>query len=123
MNSAAEMVRKLGIKLDSIVVTLNPNLDTIAKIQDGLGKRVPLLTELPADSQANVVIVWPAQTDDLSGELRRLRRTITPDGAIWAIIPKKRTGKNKAMGVTFEQIQAAALATDLVDNKVVSFSA
>lgn len=123
MNSAAELVRKLGIRLDSIVVTLNANPNIIAKIQDDLRKRVPLLTELPADSQANTVLVWLAQKDDLSGLFPRLRHAITPDGAIWAIIPKKKAAESKATGVTFKQFQAAALTTDLVDNKVVSFSA
>jgi len=50
-----------------------------------------------------------------------LRNASTPDGAIWAVIPKKR--ERKKTGVTFGQVQAAALkTTDLVDNKIASLS-
>jgi len=50
-----------------------------------------------------------------------LRGAITLDGAIWAVIPKKKVAK-KTTSVTFDQVQTVALKTDLVDNKVVSLS-
>jgi hypothetical protein len=84
-------------------------------------KETILMTELPANRQVNVVLIWLTEEDDLYQVFLQLRDTITPDGAIWAVIPKK-TGRKKT-GVTFSQVQSAALKTiDLVDNKVASFS-
>jgi uncharacterized protein (UPF0128 family) len=123
MDSAAELTRKLGVKPDSIVVALNANPYIVAKLQDGLPERASLLAELPTDSPSNTILVWLAENNDLYKLFQRLRRAVTPDGAIWAIIPKKKTRENKASSVTFELVQDAALKTDLVDNKVLSFSA
>ena len=122
MNSATELVRKLGIKADSLVVANNANPAILAMINERLPQGAVLLTRFPADMQANIILVWPTETDDLRELFQRLRQAITTDGAIWAVIPKKGTAKKKAAGVTFDQVQAAALTTDLVDNKVASFS-
>ena len=121
MMSAAELVRKLGIKEAFTVAAINANYEVLARIQEGLPQGTILATKLPSDRQVKIIIVWLTEADDLDQEFRRLRQAITPDGAIWAVIPKKRTRK-KATNVTFDNVQAVALKTDLVDNKVASFS-
>jgi len=122
MNSAAELVKKLGVKPESIVVAINANPDILAKIQGKLSKKVTALTELPTNSRSNIILVWLTEKDDLSKLFQRLKHAVAPDGAIWAIIPKKKARQTKSTGVTFELVQHAALQTDLVDNKVLSFS-
>jgi len=122
MNSAAELVRKLGVKENSLVVALNADLDVLARIREGIPHGVGLVAELPTDTQANIILVWLRGGDDLYQAFQQLRHAITPDGAIWAVIPKKTAGVKRATSVTFDQVQAAALKTDLVDNKVLSFS-
>lgn len=57
---------------------------------------------------------------DSAGELERLtelRRSIKPDGAIWVVSRKGRAATLRDVDVI-----RAAIAADMVDNKVVSFS-
>ncbi len=122
MDSATELVRKLGVKAHSLVVAINANLEILAKIQECLPEGAILLTDLPPETQANIILVWLTERDDSYQVFQRLRHAIVPDGAIWAVIPKKVAAKKKAESFTFAQVQAAALQTDLVDNKVVSLS-
>ncbi len=45
-----------------------------------------------------------------------------PNGAVWAGIPKQRIARQRGLTLTWEEMQAAALQTDLVDNKGASIS-
>jgi hypothetical protein len=84
----------------------------------------PLLRERTSD----VTDGWPEPDTDLVflgaddtaalGPLRQLAQRIRPNGAIWVI-------SRKGKGATLRDVEviAAAKAADLVDNKVVSFSA
>jgi hypothetical protein len=47
---------------------------------------------------------------------------IAPDGGLWVMFPKKAYLGKYGMDMTWEDMQAAALETVLVDNKVASFS-
>lgn len=49
-----------------------------------------------------------------------MQNLILPDGAIWVIIPKKKFAREWNIDFSWEQMQAAGLQTDLVDNKVAS---
>ena len=49
-----------------------------------------------------------------------LQHRIVPTGAIWAVIPKKKYARKWGIDFTWEELQAAGLQTDLVDNKVAS---
>lgn len=53
---------------------------------------------------------------------QRLQGAIEPDGAVWAVIPKKKFARARGIDFSWEALQAAGLQTDLVDNKVVSVS-
>ena len=122
MNTASELVRKLDIRAKYLAVALNANPDILASIQEALPEGATLVMELPTDIRPKIILVWLTDRDDLYRVFQRLGHAITPDGAIWAVIAKKTAAKNKTASVTFDQVQAAALKTNLVDNKVVSFS-
>jgi hypothetical protein len=55
-------------------------------------------------------------------QFRRLQSEIVPNGAIWAVIPKKKFAPAHGIAFSWSEMQAAALQTDLVDNKEASFS-
>ena len=122
MNSAGEQARKLGIKANSLAVAIGASHDFLSKLQEVLPKGASLTTELKAGVKANIILVWLAGNENLYQVFQRLSRSIVADGAIWAVIPKKATGKKVADGATFYQVQAAALKVDLVDNKTATFS-
>jgi hypothetical protein len=51
-----------------------------------------------------------------------LQRQIISDGAIWVVTPKKAVAQRRGLTLTWEEMQAAALTTDLVDNKNASMT-
>ena len=82
-----------------------------------VGRIDPALVEPHYD----VILFWPPQLDNLAEALRGLQQRIPSNGAIWAMIPKKKYAQRRGVDFTWEQLQAAGLETDLVDNKVATF--
>ena len=68
----------------------------------------------------DVILFWPRQLEGLVDRFADLQRRIVPDGSIWAVIPKQKFATRRGVEFTWEQMQAAGLQTDLVDNKVAS---
>jgi hypothetical protein len=58
----------------------------------------------------------------MTEELAALQFNIVPDGAIWVVIPKKKFAAKRGIAFSWEEMQAAGLQTDLVDNKVATVS-
>ncbi len=70
----------------------------------------------------DLIFFWPRQLSGLREELARLARRIEPDGAVWVIIPKKAFAAERGIDFSWEAMQAEALKTDLVDNKVAALT-
>jgi len=70
----------------------------------------------------SVILFWPREVAGLTGRLAKLQRSIAPDGAIWVVIPKAEFARRRGVDLPWEAMQAAALQTDLVDNKVASIT-
>jgi hypothetical protein len=70
----------------------------------------------------DVIMFWPTHLAGLSDRFAQLQRHIIPDGAIWAVIPKKQFARTRGIDFSWSDVQEAALRTDLVDNKVASLS-
>ncbi len=58
----------------------------------------------------------PRGRAELAAAWRRLQSWIIPDGAIWVIVPRKPVAEKRGLDFRWEDGQAAALETDLVDN-------
>ena len=65
----------------------------------------------PPRHRGELPVAWP-----------RLQSRITPDGAIWVIVPRKPAAEKRGVDFRWEDVQAAALETDLVDNKIASLT-
>ena len=74
------------------------------------------------EARCDLVLFWPDEPAGLEERFRQLQARIDPAGAVWAIIPKKKFARARGNSLTWEQLQAAALRTDLVDNKIASVS-
>ena len=115
-----------------------PNLDAAFLTKLGLkpGRRLRLvrapeawqraLSQLAPMSgrtaKADIVLVWLQPKDDLRNVFDRLEAAIPPDGAIWAVIPKKSALRKGEPAVEWAAMQAAGLASRrLVDNKELRF--
>lgn len=80
------------------------------------------LDEALDQKRYHVILFWPAELDSLTAELTAMQHHIVPDGAIWVVIPKKKFAPRRGIRFTWEEMQAAGLETDMVDNKVATFS-
>ena len=116
-----DVARKLGIQPGKSVLLLDAPPEAEAFVKEISPPGVSFATtagERPYD----MILFWPRSLEGLVERFAWLQGLIRPEGAVWAIIPKKKY--TRAMGIDFswEQMQAAALQTDLVDNKTASFS-
>ena len=72
--------------------------------------------------KADIILAWLKPSDDLREAFDALEAAIPPDGAIWAVIPKKSALKNGEAAVVWQDMQLAGLASGrLVDNKELRF--
>jgi hypothetical protein len=117
----AGLARKLGIKSGQVVCLLNATSEAAALIRQECPEKVSFSDTLERGPY-DVILFWPTQLAGLSDRLVQLQRHIVPDGAIWAVIPKKPFARARGIDFRWSELQEAALRTDLVDNKVASLS-
>ena len=99
------------IRLELALTQANP---TIAPYDQEAGAEL-IDSSLPIGPSLAVV-------DGLTERFARLARVISVEGAVWAVLPNKRHASQRGISFSWEQMQAAGLRTDLVDNKIVSLS-
>lgn len=112
--------KKLGIKPGLTLLLQNAPQQFADSLAPNLPEGVAVLTEPEPGRRADMVIRWLQPGDDLSALFSALRWTVRPDGAVWAVIPKKTVAKKRGIDLTFDGTQAAALPTGLVDNKTLT---
>lgn len=103
-------------------------IDLPASVASALQHEAPPDTMFAGEAEAvstpcDLIVFAPLALDGLAARLASLQRCIKPSGAIWLVIPKKRFAASRGIHFTWDQMQAAALTTDLVDNKIVSLTA
>lgn len=69
--------------------------------------------------EADVILYWAASANEITPTLKKLKRSLVPNGGIWVITFKKRKGEPY---VPDQQLIPAGLAAGLVDNKICSIS-
>ena len=114
-----DLVKKLGIRPGDVVATINPHPEVVSRIREGLPPGAVLTEGLPPGVEPATIIFWPGEGDGLYQALLGLQGAITVVGAM---IPRKEVARRRGVDITFERVQAEALRTDLVDNKVASVS-
>ncbi|MSQ15809.1 MAG: hypothetical protein EXR50_08105 [Dehalococcoidia bacterium] len=114
--------KKLGIRPGHTLLLSNAPPDFVDVLLPNLPERVGVQSELDAGQRADIIILWPSPEEALPTLFAILRWSIKPDGAVWAVIPKKRFARKMGIDLTFDGMQNAALPTGLVDNKTLTFS-
>jgi hypothetical protein len=117
----AGLAEKLGIKSGHVVCLLNAPREAAALLRQECLENVSFSDTLEQGSY-DVILFWPTQLAELSDRFAQLQRHIVPDGAIWAVIPKKPFARVRGIDFGWSELQRAALQTDLVDNKVATLS-
>jgi len=115
------LARKLGIKPGQAVCLLNATPEAASTLRQECPGEVQFHEAL-GRRRYDAIMFWPTHLAGLSERFAELQRRIVPDGAIWAVIPKKRFAQARGLGFSWADMQKAALQTDLVDNKIASLS-
>jgi len=130
-----DLARKLGLKPGHAVCILGASPEGAqavraacggeATLSEKLGRHLHLRRTAGAVQVGtfDIILFWPRRRRDLEGSFARLQGKIRPDGAIWAVIPKKSSPRSRGLDFAWADLQAAGLTTDLVDNKVASITA
>jgi hypothetical protein len=116
---STNLAKKLGIKPGDRVAMVAAPPGMGDYLRPELSPGVLLAAGLP-EERCEVILFWPKRLGGLEEKFRDLQNRIVPDGAIWAVMPKKKFVAKWDIDYTWEQMQAAGLQTDLVDNKVAS---
>ncbi len=117
----ADLTRKLGLQPGHRVCLLDATPDTSkilrAAIPGGVAPDVA-----PGPGRYDQIYLWLRSLDGIVARLNQLIWKIDPDGALWIVIPKAAFARRRGLDITWGAMQAAALETDLVDNKVASLT-
>ncbi|HLE13748.1 MAG TPA: hypothetical protein VI776_03295 [Anaerolineales bacterium] len=119
--AASDLARKLGLQPGQVIGLV----DALPESADLLRASSPpgvTFVEKPGEARCDLLFFWPRQLSGLIEHFSDLQFDILPNGAIWVVIPKKKYAQELGIDFTWEQMQAAGLQTDLVDNKVATFS-
>jgi hypothetical protein len=116
----SDLAKKLGIKPGMAVSLLEAPPEAERAIQES-APWVVYSTRL-GEGRYDIILFWPNELEGLAERFAELQRRIAPDGSIWAVIPKQKFAARRGVHFTWEQMQAAGLQTDLVDNKVASIT-
>lgn len=116
-----DLATKLGIKPGFDVCLLGASSPLTRLLMEQSNQGVTFYNSLSA-APYDLIFFWPTQLEALADTFLQLQRAILPDGAIWVVIPKQKYAIRRGITLSWEEIQAAALQTDLVDNKVASLT-
>jgi hypothetical protein len=121
----ASLARKLGLKPGQAVCLLDATPETAQVIRsacaEGLGGDMAISAMLEG-APFDMIFYWPRELEGLAGRFAALQRQIVSNGAIWVVLPKKAVARQRGLTLTWEEMQLAALTTDLVDNKNASMT-
>lgn len=120
-DGAEALARKLGIRRGQRICLLDAPAGSAEVIERAAAGSATIMDALDAQPYESV-FWWPATLDGFAERLANLRRHIKPAGSVWVVIPKKAFAAKRGLTFTWEQMQAAALTTDLVDNKIAALT-
>lgn len=119
----SDWARKFELASGMTIRVVDPPVEELEVLRSNAPAGVAVIRDLPIAGQLRSLFFWPTQLEGLEARFQRLRGQLSDDGRLWVIFPKKRHRSEFGVELTWEQMQAAALTTDLVDVKVASFSA
>jgi hypothetical protein len=117
----SSLAQKLGIKPGVHLRLINAPAEAAQQIREACPPGAEILEGQP-DIRYDLIFYWPTRRAELVEAFQQLQSQITPDGAVWAVIPKKQFARQRGIDFSWEELQAAGLQTDLVDNKIASIT-
>ena len=121
MNERRAMARKFGMKPGMRIGLVGADAESEAALRTAIIGEANWKVE-PQGGSLELVFYWPKSRQEFSEKIWDLAELIAPNGAVWVMFPKKAHLDNAGLDMSWEEMQAAALETVLVDNKVAAFS-
>ena len=122
MADVANLARKFGIVPDCSIRLIDAPAPSAALLRDACPSGVLLVEDHDSAERHDLIFLWLTDATGLAERFAALQWRIVPDGAIWAMLLKQPIARRRGVTLTWDAMQAAALQTDLVDNKVATFS-
>jgi hypothetical protein len=122
MLDTSNLARKLGIVPGCSLLLLDAPPQSAALLRDACPPGVSVTDADNGEARYDLIFLWLQADDGLTERFAALQWRIMPNGAIWVMLLKKPVARMRGVTLTWEQMQAAALQTDLVDNKGATFS-
>jgi len=122
MSDTSNLARKLGIVPGYAILLLDTPAPSAELLRDACPPGVTVTDANDGADHYDLIFLWLQSADGLVERFAALQWRIVPNGAIWVMLLKKPVARKRGVTLTWEQMQAAALQTDLVDNKGASFS-
>ena len=116
-----DLLKKFGVRAGQLICLLDAGFESGRMLLELMPVSVnvdPTLREVKYDQ----IVFWPRQLEGLAGYFAEFQAHLKPDGAIWAVMPKKKYARPRGINFSWEQMQAAGLTTDLVDNKIATIN-
>jgi hypothetical protein len=113
--------RKLDLLGDDVWIAGTSSLFK-DRLHEALGAEVPIHRGPPERGAGTLLLELRAGDLYRPGYFADLQRRIQPDGKLWIVLPKKAHAEETEFPHTWDEVQRAALRTDLVDNKIAAFS-
>ncbi len=117
----SELAQKLGLKAGQRVCLIDAPPEAEAAVRSAAPPGVQFSSGLEA-GRYDMILFWPQKLAGLAELFAALQGQIVPTGAVWAVMPKKKFAPARGITYRWEDLQAAGLQTDLVDNKIASIT-
>lgn len=122
MSDTLNLARKLGIVPGRSILLLDAPAPSAALLRDACPPGVTVAEVDDGADRYDLIFLWLRAADGLVERFAALQWRIVSNGAIWVMLLKKPIARKRGVTLTWEEMQTAALQTDLVDNKGASFS-
>jgi hypothetical protein len=118
----SSLTTKLGLRPGQTVRVLEGRGEALDVLTAALPDGVEILHGEEDTPRCDQIFFWPRSLDGLAERFAGLQRWLVPDGSLWVVMPKKAFAARHGIAFSWEEMQAAALTTDLVDNKNASMT-
>ena len=112
----------MGFRPGRTLCLINPPQGAYVRFSKELPKGKPLYLGLPPRGLAHIFVFWPDGVESLENALSYLKSMMDPEGAIWAVIPRKKAARDDGASVALSDVREAVEKVGLVNDKQVSFS-
>ena len=104
-----DLAQKLGLQPGMRVALLHPPKQANDAIRAGAPPGVRWKLTL-GKTHVDLIFFWPSETAGLAREFARLQASLEPDGAVWAVMPKKAFAAGRGVSFSWDENAGRGIA-------------